>query len=271
MAELYDAIVDVMDVRSMFDSGTEDDLQRWANVQELRTDLERYDAILPAEALATYLEQVALVSDADTIDDEGAGTVTLITLHSAKGLEYPVVFVAGAEEGLLPIFRAVEAEAFDSTAMEEERRLFYVGLTRAQKILYITYAQSRMTHGQYRQGALSRFVEPIPAESMKRVTRQAHRSSSRARQYGHTEPGSFTERAQRPWGDAQPVPKKVAPPPVPDFQDGNKVFHPKFGEGTVLQVTERRDGDKEVAVEFKNAAHGTKRLMASMANMDLIT
>ena len=271
LAELYDAIVDVMDVRSMFDSGTEDDLQRWANVQELRTDLERYDAILPAEALATYLEQVALVSDADTIDDEGAGTVTLITLHSAKGLEYPVVFVAGAEEGLLPIFRAVEAEAFDSTAMEEERRLFYVGLTRAQKILYITYAQSRMTHGQYRQGALSRFVEPIPAESMKRVTRQAHRSSSRARQYGHTEPGSFTERAQRPWGDAQPVPKKVAPPPVPDFQDGNKVFHPKFGEGTVLQVTERRDGDKEVAVEFKNAAHGTKRLMASMANMDLIT
>ena len=270
LAELYDAIVDVMDVRSLFDSGTEEDLQRWANVQELRADLERYDLVLPAEALSAYLEQVALVSDADTIKDDGAGTVTLITLHSAKGLEFPAVFVAGAEEGLLPIYRAVEAEAFDTTAMEEERRLFYVGLTRAKKLLYITYAQSRMTHGQYRGSVISRFIEPIPVESMRRVTREAHRTSSRAREYGHAAPGSFTERAQTPWGDSAPVPKKIAPA-IPDFKDGNTVFHPKFGEGTIVSVVERRDNDKEVTVAFKKQEHGTKRLMASMANMDLVS
>lgn len=270
LAELFDAIVEVLDIRKMFDSGTEEDLQRWANVQELRTDLERYDLVPPAEALQQYLEQVALISDADTMADDHTGSVTLITLHSAKGLEYPVVFIAGVEEGLLPIYRAIEAEAFDPTSMEEERRLFYVGITRAKKILYLTYAQSRMTHGQFRAGDLSRFVEPIPAESLRRVTREAHRTSSRPREYQHAGPGSFAERAQRPWGDSAPVPKKVAPP-VPDYQEGNTVFHPKFGEGTVVSVYARRDSDKEVTVEFRNDQYGTKRLMASLANMDIIS
>ncbi len=269
LAELYDEIVSVMEIRSMFDSGTEEDLQRWANVQELRADLERYDLIPPAEALPAYLEQVALISDADTIDDDKSGTVTLITLHSAKGLEYPVVFIAGVEEGLLPIYRAVDAEAFDTTAMEEERRLFYVGITRAQKLLYLTYAQSRLTHGQYHAGTISRFVEPIPAESMRRVTREAHRTAARGREYGQTQPGSFTSRVQQPWGDA-PVPKKV-PAPLPDFKEGNVVFHPKFGEGVVKDVVVRRDGDKEVTVAFRKTEHGSKRLMASLANMDIIS
>jgi hypothetical protein len=105
---------------------------------------------------------------------------------------------------------------------------------------------------------------------MRRVTREGHRTSSRAREYGHTEPGSFTERVQRPWGDSAPIPKKVEPV-IPDFKDGNTVFHPKFGEGTVVSVLDRRDKDKEVTVLFKNPSHGTKRLMASMANMDLIS
>ncbi|MCA9832754.1 MAG: UvrD-helicase domain-containing protein [Thermomicrobiales bacterium] len=269
LAEIFDQIVEVMEVRKMFETGTEEDLQRWANVQELRTDLERYDLVPSAEALPAYLEQVALISDADTIKDDNIGSVTLITLHSAKGLEYPAVFIAGAEEGLLPIYRAVEAEAFDESAMEEERRLFYVGITRAQKLLYITYAQSRMTHGQYRAGTISRFIEPIPAESMRRVTREAHRTSAKPREYGRTEPGSFTSRVQQPWGNA-PVPKKVLPV-IPDFQEGNVVFHPKFGEGTVTSVTARRDNDKEVTVAFKKAEYGTKRLMASLANMDIIS
>lgn len=269
LAEIFDQIVEVMEVRKMFETGTEEDLQRWANVQELRTDLERYDLVPSAEALPAYLEQVALISDADTMKDDNIGSVTLITLHSAKGLEYPAVFIAGAEEGLLPIYRAVEAEAFDESAMEEERRLFYVGITRAQKLLYITYAQSRMTHGQYRAGTISRFIEPIPAESMRRVTREAHRTSAKPREYSRAEPGSFTSRVQQPWGDA-PVPKKVLPV-VPDFQEGNVVFHPKFGEGTVTSVTTRRDNDKEVTVEFKKVEYGTKRLMASLANMDIIS
>src|SRR5699024_2950095 len=111
--------------------------------------------------------------------------------------------------------------------------------------LYITYAQSRMTHGQFRNSDVSRFVEPIPAESMRRVTREAHRTSSRPREYQRAASGSFTERAQTPWGDVPPVPKKVAPV-IPDYKEGNAVFHPKFGEGTVVAVMERRDKDKEV-------------------------
>lgn len=269
LAELFDQIVDVMDVRKLFESGTEEDLQRWENVQELRADLERYDLVPSSEALPAYLEQVALISDADTMNDDRTGSVTLITLHSAKGLEFPVVFIGGAEEGLLPIYRAVESEAFDESAMEEERRLFYVGITRAQKLLYITFAQSRMTHGQYRVGTISRFVEPIPAESMRRVTREAQKSVSRGREYGHTQSGSYTSQVQKPWGDS-PVPKKVLPV-VPDYQSGNTVFHPKFGEGTVTDVVERRDKDKEVTVSFKKSEHGTKRLMASLANMDIIS
>lgn len=269
LAELFDQIVDVMDVRSMFDSGTEEDLQRWANVQELRTDLERYDLIPPREALPAYLEQVALVSDADTLDSDKQGTVTLITLHSAKGLEFPVVFITGAEEGLLPIRRAIDAEAFDTTAMEEERRLFYVGVTRAERLLYITYASSRMQHGQFHNGVVSRFVEPIPTEAMRRITREAHRTSARPREYSRAQPGSFTARAQQSWSDS-PIPKKVAPA-IPDFKEGNTVFHPKFGEGTVVGVLQRRDNDKEVTVAFRNTEHGTKRLMASMANMDIVS
>lgn len=270
LAELFDAVLDVTEFRQGFESGTEEDLQRWANVQELRNDLERYDEVDPAEALARYLEQVALISDADTMDEEDNDQVTLITLHSAKGLEFPVVFIAGAEEGLLPIHRAVEAEAFDPAPMEEERRLFYVGVTRAKRLLYITYAQSRMSYGQYRQGDQSRFLNTIPAETVKSVTREASlRSSSSGRRYGHSQPASFTSRVSSSWDTPAPTPKQV-PEPIPDYQEGNRVFHPKFGEGTITTVTPRRDGDVELAVVFRKSDHGTKRLIGSLANMDII-
>lgn len=271
LAELFDSVLDVTDFRTSFDQGSEEELQRWANVQELRTDLERYDAIDSAEALPAYLEQVALISDADTMEDENQGSVTLITLHSAKGLEFPAVFIAGAEEGLLPIHRAVEAEAFDPLPLEEERRLFYVGVTRAQQLLYITYAASRMTYGQYREGVVSRFVQAIPAEVMRSVTRQTgHRSSSSGRTYGASGSGSLVSRVASSWSTPEPTPKKV-PVVLPDYKVGNVVFHQKFGEGQISEVTQRRDGDLELSVIFKKQEHGQKRLIASLANMDIIS
>lgn len=271
LAELFDSVLDVTDFRTSFDQGSEEELQRWANVQELRTDLERYDAVDPAEALPAYLEQVALISDADTMEDENQGSVTLITLHSAKGLEFPAVFIAGAEEGLLPIHRAVEAEAFDPLPMEEERRLFYVGVTRAQRLLYITYAASRMTYGQYREGVVSRFVQSIPAEVMRSVTRQTgHRSSASGRSYGSTGAGSLSSRVSTSWSTPEPTPKPV-PVKLPDYKVGNVVFHPKFGEGQIAEITPRRDGDLELSVLFKKKDHGQKRLIASLANMDIIS
>ena len=271
LAELFDSIVEVTDFRTSFDSNVEEELQRWANVQELRVDLERYDAIDPAEALPAYLEQVALISDADTMEDENVGSVTLITLHSAKGLEFPVVFIAGAEEGLLPIHRAVEAEAFDPLPMEEERRLFYVGVTRAEKLLYITYAASRMTYGQYREGVMSRFVQSIPAEAMRTVTRQSgRRTSSSGRSYSSSSQGSLSSRVTSSWSMPEPTPKPV-PAKIPDYKVGNVVFHPKFGEGQIAEITPRRDGDMELSVLFKKKDHGQKRLIASLANMDIIS
>lgn len=269
LAELFDSVIDVTEFRKSFDGGTEEELQRWANVQELRNDLERYDNVDPEEALPAYLEQVALISDADTMADDNQGTVTLITLHSAKGLEFPVVFIAGAEEGLLPINRAVEAEAFDPMPMEEERRLFYVGVTRAEKLLYITYASSRMTYGQYRGGVSSRFVQSIPAEAVHAVTREtAARSSKTGRSYGKSAPGSFASKVTSSWSMPEPTPKQV-PKVLPDYKEGNTVFHPKFGEGEITEIAPRKDGDMEVAVIFKR--HGQKRLIASLANMDIVS
>jgi DNA helicase-2/ATP-dependent DNA helicase PcrA len=268
LAELFDSIVEVTEFRKSFDEGTEEELQRWANVLELRNDLERYDNVDPAEALPTYLEQVALISDADTMADDASGQVTLITLHSAKGLEFPVVFIAGAEEGLLPISRAVEAEAFDPLPMEEERRLFYVGVTRAQQLLYITYAGSRMTYGQYREGVVSRFVQSIPADVVRAVTRESNaRSSSSGRSYARRQAGSLSSQVSTSWSTPAPTPKAV-PIQIPDYKEGNTVFHPKFGEGEIFELSPRKDGDMEVAVEFKR--HGKKRLMASLANMDIL-
>lgn len=281
LSELFDSIIDVTDYKTSFNTTIEEELQRWGNVQELRTDLEQYDHFEPATALPTYLERVALIADADTMADENQGDVTLITLHSAKGLEFPVVFIAGAEEGLLPIHRAIEAEAYDRAPMEEERRLFYVGITRAMKKLYITYAQRRMTYGQFHDGSVSRFVSAIPAETVHRVTRDASlRRSSRGREFNRPMAGSYTQRVSSPGVTPKPVPEKWTdgptietqpPAPTPHYAPGDVVFHPRFGEGVVAEVADRRGGDQEVAVVFRKPEHGTKRLIASLAKMDFIS
>lgn len=269
LAELFDAVIDVTDFRKSFEGDSEEELQRWANVQELRTDLERYDNVDPETALPTYLEQVALIADVDSMSKDAGGSVTLITLHSAKGLEFPVVFIAGVEEGLLPINRALEAEAFDTKPLEEERRLFYVGITRARKLLYITYAGSRMSYGQYRDGVVSRFVQNIPAEATHAITREtAVRSSKSGRNYSKSSSGSLTSRVSTSWSMPEPTPKPV-PEPIPDYKVGNTVFHPKFGEGQINEISPRKDGDMEVSVLFKR--HGAKRLLASFAKMDIIS
>jgi len=273
LAELFDAIVHDTGYRQTFNEGTEEDLQRWANVSELRSDLERYDQVDPEVALAQYLEQVSLIADVDSMEDD-RGQVTLITLHSAKGLEYPVVFIAGVEENLLPIRRAIDEEPFDKTPMEEERRLFYVGVTRAEKLLYLTYAASRMSYGQYSQGAPSRFLQSIPAETVKAVTRQSSRTSANGRLSGvqkgrlaQSVSTTYTAAPSPSWAEAAKASEPAVKVELPDYQAGMRVFHAKFGEGTITEALPRRD-DIEIAVSFK--LHGDKRLMASLAKLDII-
>jgi DNA helicase-2/ATP-dependent DNA helicase PcrA len=268
LAELFDDIVEKTGYRDALNN-SEEDLDRWANLLELKADLERYESVDPAEALTAYLEQVSLIADVDSMDDTQQAQVTLITLHSAKGLEFPVVFISGIEEGLLPISRAIEAEAFDATAMEEERRLFYVGVTRAEKLLYLTYAANRMTYGRYQSGVPSRFLQAIPAELVRASTRSSgSRSGATGGRLSNVTRGRLASQVTTTFGSGpglanQPEPK----PAIPEYVAGQKVFHPKFGDGQILEVLPRRD-DLEVVVAFVRV--GTKRLMATLARMDIV-
>ncbi len=148
LLDLFDRMLEESGYGGSFRPDIEEDMDRMANVLELRSDISRYNEMAASASLPAYLEQVALVADVDSLDRNRTEAVTMITLHSAKGLEYPVVFIAGVEEGLLPISRAIEAEYDDPNQVEEERRLFYVGITRAKRLLYLTYTGMRMSYGR---------------------------------------------------------------------------------------------------------------------------
>jgi DNA helicase II / ATP-dependent DNA helicase PcrA len=154
---VFDAVGERTGLRETIVDGTEQGEERWQNVVELRNHAAEFDEIAAPEGLARFLEEVALVSDQDTLEDR-TDRVTLITLHAAKGLEFPVVFIVGLEEGLLPHKRALE----DDRELEEERRLAYVGMTRAKDRLYLVHAHHRSTYGVGSASEPSRFLTELP-------------------------------------------------------------------------------------------------------------
>ncbi len=170
LPELLDEILEASGYRAMLADGSEEGEDRWANLLELRQVTTRYDDLSPDDALDRLLEETALVADQDLYEGE-ADAVTLITLHAAKGLEFPVVFIAGLEEGLFPHNRALD----DEKELEEERRLAYVGITRAKRRLYLSHAWRRATWGGGGMSVPSRFLLEIPAELM--VGPQLHRGA----------------------------------------------------------------------------------------------
>jgi DNA helicase-2/ATP-dependent DNA helicase PcrA len=161
LPELLDDVLEASGYRAMLADGSEDGEERWANLLELRSVTTRYDDLSPEDALDRLLEETALVADQDTYEDR-KDAVTLITLHAAKGLEFPVVFIAGLEEGLFPHSRALD----DEKELEEERRLAYVGITRAKRRLYLSHAWRRATWGMGQASVPSRFLLEIPAALM---------------------------------------------------------------------------------------------------------
>jgi len=161
LPELLDEAMEASGYRAMLADGSEDGEERWANLLELRSVTTRYDDLEPADALDRLLEETALVADQDSYEGD-ADAVTLITLHAAKGLEFPVVFIAGLEEGVFPHSRALD----DEKELEEERRLAYVGITRAKRRLYLSHAWRRATWGMGQATVPSRFLLEIPAELM---------------------------------------------------------------------------------------------------------
>jgi len=156
---LFDAATKRSGLRDAILDGTEEGEERWLNVTELRNHAAEFDEIAAPEGLARFLEEVALVSDQDELEDV-PDRVTLITLHAAKGLEFPVVFIVGMEEGLMPHRRALE----DERELEEERRLAYVGMTRAKDRLFLVHAHHRSTYGVGAQAEASRFLAELPQE-----------------------------------------------------------------------------------------------------------
>ncbi|MEK7682424.1 MAG: UvrD-helicase domain-containing protein [Chloroflexota bacterium] len=212
---------------------------RWANVLELRGAAEEFNSI----GLVEFLQQVALVSDQDTLT-EGQNAPTLLTLHAAKGLEFPVVFIIGLDEGELPHHRSQD----DPEALAEERRLFYVGLTRAKDRVYLLRAFRRRLAGTSTLSEPSRFLEDLPADLLEGDL------------IGMRTPEQAIYARQTQWEN------RVSRPHQPRFQVGMRVQHPNFGEGIVLETAVEQD-DEEVTVNFPQV--GVKRLAASLANLSI--
>jgi len=219
--------------------------EKWENIMELRSVAGEYDELDPEEALTTFLEKVSLVSDIDELDEK-ADAVTLITLHQAKGLEFPAVFIVGLEEGILPHRKSSD----DPEQMEEERRLCYVGITRAKKRLYLLRSYHRSLFGGSTANPPSRFLQNISPHLIR--------------------PRGLWEESPTPVAsldfnrDSQPSPQPLN---TLTLKIGDHVCHNKFGPGIVMNCNPTRD-DQELTVAFEEV--GVKKLLASLAPLEKI-
>ncbi|TMC02262.1 MAG: hypothetical protein E6J30_11575 [Chloroflexi bacterium] len=252
-SELVDHLMEVMNLEQHYKDGTPQGEARLENISELRGLAEDFDDRDPTQGVEDFLAEVALVSDVDAYDEDGEG-VTLITLHMVKGLEFPVVFMVGMEEGLLPHQRALDESAegikvdLAANEMAEERRLCYVGMTRAKDRLYLSCAFRRHLYGRSQPAFPSRFLADIPQSLLASPQGQAPVAPPRQ---------GYRERFQERQVQAAP-----APPPVQRFATGDRVTHPAFGMGTVVKSTLTRT-DEELLVKFDKA--GLKILSGMLA------
>ncbi|MBA7715168.1 ATP-dependent DNA helicase PcrA [subsurface metagenome] len=243
LVDLFDLVVESSGYKQYILSGLDGE-ERWENILELRTVAREYRDLPPLEGLAVFLEGVTLVSDVDGLD-ESIDTVTLITLHQAKGLEFPVVFIVGMEDGILPHIRSFD----DPAQMEEERRLCYVGVTRARKRVYLVRAFRRSLMGGSTINHPSRFLQDIPP----------HLISGGDLWQGED---SQLATALYSW-NKEPAAKQ----PLPELSAGDHVQHAQFGDGIVVSCKPVKD-DVEVVVVFDGA--GIKKLLLSFARLEKI-
>jgi len=245
---LFDRILVDTSYREYIDDGTEEGAERWGNVEELRKLAYDY----AERGLTVFLENLALVSDQDTIPNDEATAPTLLTLHAAKGLEFSQVFIIGLDEGLLPHSRSKD----DPEEMAEERRLFYVGLTRAKDRVQLVRCHQRSTFGSYEQQEPSRFLEDLPKNL---VLRQ-----------GLVVPGWSSSWQERPktWmvGNTSQG-YSSAPIILQRYHPSDHVRHAVWGDGIVMDSRIQED-DETVDVFFESV--GFKRLVASMANLEIM-
>ncbi len=280
--------------------GTEEGEDRWENVAELVRATQRYQNANADVTLPLFLEEAALQSDIDTMKDE-ANAPTLMTLHTAKGLEFKIVFIVGLEEGLFPHSRALE----DPAQMEEERRLCYVGITRAKEKLYLVRAFRRALYGSYDTSTPSRFLADVPRtlttsggklgaptgtgwsnqraayhrtdedqfalqdDAAEETPRPARRTQRADADFDFDDAADATPRRRTRASHSLPKPPPSLPraptqTPAPQFRAGDKVQHPNFGDGVVI-ASKITGADEEVQIAFVGI--GVKRLIARYANL----
>ncbi len=273
--ELLTELISELRVLEVLREEGHEGIDRAQNVEELVAAASEFDASTAVEAedlgtlagiteLDLFLQKIALVADVDTLDPE-ADAVTLMTLHSAKGLEFPSVFVAGLEEGLFPLARSHDS----LEELEEERRLFYVGITRTKRKLYLTYAKRRRRAGDWINSSLSSFLRPLPADLMdERETERHVRKISTRRWTG--EASEWAQRRDREvrrdhlvydYSDSQELPE------LAELAQGVRVRHPRFGMGIVVEL----DGfgqDVRAVIDFESV--GRKKVVVRYANLELV-
>jgi DNA helicase-2/ATP-dependent DNA helicase PcrA len=251
-------------LKDLRDEHSEEAEGRIENLAELVSAAREYEIRNPEPSLGGFVDQLSLLSDADEEAGSQSARVLMMTMHSAKGLEFPVVVICGLEDGLFPHSRSADDEA----ELEEERRLCYVGITRAERRLVLTSAARRRVFGEYQSTEPSRFIDEIPPELIEEVASAfvspyaSSFSQFRAPQYGKGSGYRGRTREERPAyayeDDDQSVPSGLKP--------GLRVKHPQFGVGTVLSV-EPLDDDTKLVVRFNSV--GQKTLRARFAKLEV--
>jgi DNA helicase II / ATP-dependent DNA helicase PcrA len=265
MSELTRSMVDELGIlKSYKEEGTAESIGRWENVQELLSAITEFGDEHPDGTLEAFLEEVSLVADIDTWD-ASRNVVTLMTLHASKGLEFPVVFIAGVEEGLLPFY----TNSIERLALEEERRLLYVGITRAQSKLFLSKTQMRYRFGEAAFASPSRFLTEIGDEKIEVVQTRGLRSSlgSSQPQRGAIQPRGVSERRVRKeeqfFADETPDYENESQESF-EIKQGTYVRHEMFGRGKVVRVNGKGDAMK-VVVDFEE--FGVKNLIVKFARL----
>jgi DNA helicase-2/ATP-dependent DNA helicase PcrA len=280
-ADLLEQIISAINYEAVLLAEGPEGADRWENVRELVASAANWSEEVPAEEgetttpLERFLADAALLSSADTVVGQEEG-VTLMTLHTAKGLEWPVVVLTGMENGLFPLARAEE----QADGLEEERRLCYVGLTRAKDKLYLTWARARRRGGELRPGMASRFLRAIPPGIIdeRRTTslwapgwgvgrepsgRVGGRADRRSDTSGSTGFGSWSAPADRP----SATPPEEASQDSPRYVKGERVRHRRFGSGTIRGLT-GAGRDLKVSVAFDDDEVGVKQLLVAYAGLE---
>ena len=263
--ELIKELLDTTGYLKELEEGDDEDAEdRIDNIDEFITKATNYEEENDETSLTMFLQEVSLVADIDSVDRDD-NRVLLMTLHSAKGMEFKRVYLAGMEDGLFPSYMTISSDSDDE--LEEERRLCYVGITRAMEELTITYAKSRMVRGEMHYNAVSRFVKEIPIMLLDNTIPGVKKIDNFVKNGPEYKPedSAFKKQKAKPYSAAPLLGKDIGTKQGElDYSIGDRVSHIKFGQGTVLNIVSG-GRDYEVTVEFDSA--GVKKMFAAFAKL----